>query len=64
MSLSLNEAQFALFIQHLKNSGSEPLCIKKAAMVIGLQECGSVWVFGSDVQVRVISSFSRSWHFF
>ena len=39
MSLSLNEALFALFIQHLKNSETEPLCIKKAALVIGLQEC-------------------------
>ena len=53
MSLSLNLAQFALFIQHLKNSETEPLCIKKVALVIGLQECGSVWVFGSDIQVRV-----------
>ena len=56
MSLSLNETQFALFIQHLKNSETEPLCIKKAALVIGLQECGNVRVFGSDIQVRVSSN--------
>ena len=51
MGLSLNEAQFALFIQHLKNLVGAPLCIRKAASIIGLQPCGNVWVFGSDIQV-------------
>lgn len=51
MGLSLNETQFALFIQHLKNQVGAPLNIRKAASVIGLQPCGNVWVFGSDIQV-------------
>ena len=51
MSLALNEAQFAQFVQFLKNTASTPLPIKKAATVVGLQPCKQVWVFGGDVQV-------------
>ena len=51
MGLSLNEAQFALFIQHLQNQVGAPLSIRKAVSIIGLQACGHEWVFGSDIQV-------------
>lgn len=39
MSLALNEAQSVQLIQFLKNTATEPLCIKKAATVVGLQPC-------------------------
>lgn len=55
MSLSFNDVQFSAFLQYLKDEGnSRGLPIKKAANNISLQGCGSIWVFGKDIQVIVI----------
>lgn len=50
MSLALNEAQFSLFIQFLKKEG---LPIKKAVLIIGLQNDGKVWVLGKDLHIDI-----------
>lgn len=48
MSLALNETQFSSFIQFIKTDG---LPIKKAALIIGLQNNGAVWVLGKDLHI-------------
>ena len=50
MSLALNEAQFSLFIQFLKKEG---LPIKKAILIIGLQNDGKVWVLGKHLHIDI-----------
>ena len=55
MSLALNKAQFALFIQFLKDSAMmrcvDDLPMKKAATHIGRHDNHSVWVLGEKLQV-------------
>ena len=56
MSLALNEAQFALFIQFLKDSAimgsGDDLPMKKAVTHIGRHDQHSVWVLGKNHQVN------------
>jgi hypothetical protein len=51
MALSMNEAEFALFIMHLKSNVPQGIPIRQAASVIWQQSCGKVWVMGKDLQV-------------
>jgi hypothetical protein len=48
MSLAFNETQFSSFIQYIKKG---QLPIKKAALIIGLQNNDSVWVLGKDLHI-------------
>ena len=52
MTLALNEHQFALFIQFIKNSVTT-LPILKAASIIGLQPNNEVWVVSEDMQINI-----------
>lgn len=54
MSLALNEAQFSSFIQFLKREKRLP--IKKAALAIGLQSDGPIWVLGEDLHISADGS--------
>lgn len=49
MTLALNEAQFASFVQYLKLE--EDINIRSAAAIVGQQKCNEVWVMGRDVQI-------------
>ena len=51
MSLALNEAQFAMFIQYLKKDSLSSLPICKAVTIIGEQQEKPVWVLGRDLQI-------------
>ena len=53
MSLALNEAQFAMFIQFLKQQSSDTLSIQKAVTRIGKQRDHDVWVMGKSTQINV-----------
>ena len=53
MSLALNEAQFSMFIQYLKQESSETLRIRKAATIIGQQRDQDLWVMGQGLQIDV-----------
>lgn len=50
MSLALNEAQFSLLIQFPKKEG---LPIKKAVLIVGLQNDAKVWVLGKHLQITI-----------
>lgn len=55
MSLALNEAQFALFIQFLKDNAmgcADDIPMKKAVTHIGQHDKHSVWVLGKNLQVN------------
>ena len=49
MTLALNEAHFASFVQFLKLG--EDISIRSAATIVGQQTCNEVWVMGRDVQI-------------
>ena len=49
MSLALNDMQFSLFVQFLKNEGHNALPIRKAVTFVGRQKDNPVWVLGSNM---------------
>lgn len=51
MTLALNEQQFSLFIQFLKNECLGSLPMFKGATIIGLQKEGT-WVLGKDIEIN------------
>ena len=51
MSLAFNEAQFALFIQFLKQESADSLTIRRAVTRIGQQHGIELWVLGDGVQI-------------
>ena len=51
MSLALNEVQFSMFIQFLKQDSAQCLTISKAVTRIGQQDDTELWVLGECVQV-------------
>ena len=51
MSLALNEAQFAMFIQFLKQESADSLTIRKAVTRIGQQHGTELWVLGEGVHI-------------
>ena len=51
MSLALNEAQFAIFIQYLKQESRDSLTIRKAVTRIGQQPEKELWVLDENVQI-------------
>ena len=50
MSLAFNEAQFASFIQFLKQESMGSLVIRKAVGIVGKQR-DNVWVLGPDIHI-------------
>lgn len=52
MSLALNEAQFAIFIQFLKQESTDSLTIRKAVTRIGQQQNTELWVLGDGVHIN------------
>ena len=56
MALAMSEVEFATFIIYLTSHPQMP--IRKAASVIGQQQCGKVWVMGKHLQVGFASSLT------
>ena len=54
MGLAMTEVEFSSFIIFLKSKSTQShMPIRKAATVIGRQQCGKVWVMGKTLQVSV-----------
>ena len=54
MSLALNEAQFAMFIQFLKQESANTLTIRKPVTKIGKQPDRDVWVLGNGIVINAM----------
>ena len=58
MSLALNEAQFAMFIQLLKQESADSLTIRKVVARIGQQHGTELWVLGEGMHIDAQSALA------
>ena len=58
MSLALNEAQFAMFIQLLKQESADSLTIRKVVARIRQQHGTELWVLGEGMHIDAQSALA------